>query len=306
MKNDILIANILSIYGDQGQQWLDNIPQFVRDFSARWGLRALQPLSNLTHHYVFSGFQGEGDRPIILKLGHDEESLKKEAFALRCFCPMSSPTRHDTHNKGGTAVKVLAEDTGALLLERVVPSRSLKDCFPDQDRKAVEIACHVMKDLHTAASIPHHHTFPFINQWLATLDKNWELPSLYLEKARTLRDHLLGREASVVLLHGDLHWDNILQQKEQDDAHPSEKTKEKWRVIDPKGVVGSPIHETWAFVLTLERDIPFIADFFSFNTQDLFDWYFVHLMRAVCWNLEDHIPPDFFFDLAQKAYPYTS
>jgi streptomycin 6-kinase len=68
------------------------------------------------------------------------------------------------------------------------------------------------------------------------LDKNWELPVHYLQKARLLRDDLLKTLDKEVLLHGDLHHDNILQNGDD------------WMVIDPKGMIGDPAFEIAAFI----------------------------------------------------------
>jgi streptomycin 6-kinase len=139
----------------------------------------------------------KANNPIILKLGLDHEALNRESFALKCFA-------------GYGVVKVLAEDKSMLLLERAVPGASLKRYFPDREQESIEIACSVMKKLHQA-NIPATHNFPHIKDWLAALDKGWPIPNGYLQKARKLRDQLLKTTGPDVLLHGDLHHDNILQ-----------------------------------------------------------------------------------------------
>jgi streptomycin 6-kinase len=271
-------SNILNIYGEKGEAWIDELPQLVVAISSKLDLRDLIEVTNLTYNYVLSGLQG--NTPIILKLGLDHEALTREAFALKCFA-------------GHGAVHVLAEDKGMLLLKRAVPGTSLKSYFPNQEHESIEIACKVMKKLHQA-SIPATHNFPHIKDWLTTLDKDWSIPDAYLKKARKLRDQLLKTADPDVLLHGDLHHDNILQNGND------------WLVIDPKGVIGSPMNEIWACVMDIERDIPFIAHYFNFRTQDVFNWYFVHVILAACWNLEDNIDASLFLRLAEKAYKYIS
>lgn len=267
-------SNIQNIYGEKGKAWLRSLSTLIDNTASRLGLCDLKPISNLSYNYVLSGFQG--DRPIILKVGLDICSLKKEAFALRCFAGLG-------------AVKVMAEEDGLILLERAVPGTSLKSYFLPKEAENIEIACRVMKQLHKA-KVPQTHCFPHIKDWLAALDKDWEVPLRYLEKARQLRDRLLQMPSQDVLLHGDLHHDNILQNDDQ------------WIAIDPKGVIGPPIFETWAFVMNMEKDTEFIANFFRFDLQDVRDWYFVHLILAVCWNLEDNIDSTLFMGLAEKAY----
>ncbi|OJV47909.1 MAG: hypothetical protein BGO28_02005 [Alphaproteobacteria bacterium 43-37] len=92
------------------------------------------------------------------------------------------------------------------------------------------------------------------------------------------------------LLHGDLHRSNILADKDG------------WIAIDPKGVIGAPIHETWAFVKDMEEDLSFIANHFNYPLSLLQEWYFVHLIRSCCWCLEDKLSPEPFLCLAERAY----
>ena len=119
------------------------------------------------------------------------------------------------------------------------------------------------------------------------------MPLNHLQKARFLRNTLLKSPGSEVLLHGDLHHGNILHHKE-------------WVVIDPKGVVGYPINEVWAFVMDMDRDIPFISHACGFKLQDVYDWYFVHLTLAASWNLQDNTDASLFLNLMNKAYNYVS
>ena len=270
-------TNIINVYGEQGKAWLTDLPELTHEIGYKWGLSGLTAVSNLSYNYVLSGFQG--NQPIILKLGMDVDGLKREAAALKAF-------------EGFGAVGILAESAGTLLLEHAVPGTSLKSYCPHQNAQAIHIACTVMQQLHQAP--PPQGNFPHMRHWMTALDKEWEIPQLYLKKARHLRDKLLEMSVNPVLLHGDLHHENILRHGE------------RWCVIDPKGVIGAPINEVWAFIMDIEKDTQFVADFFDFDVQEVRDWYFVHLILAACWNLEDHIRPQLFLELADKAYLLTS
>jgi streptomycin 6-kinase len=212
---NIFESNILAIYGAVGRAWLDALPVLVAALATRLGLQDLKPIPNLSYNYVLSGFQGP--RPIVLKLGLDNDALKKEAAALAYF------SEHG-------AVQVLAAHRGMMLLERAQPGTSLKSFLPSKGTETVEIACRVMQRLHRAPS-REPHDFLHIKDWLATLDQDWDLPQDYLPKAKELRDRLLGQSGPEVLLHGDLHHDNMLQYDEG------------WVAIDPKGVIGPPLAE---------------------------------------------------------------
>lgn len=78
------------------------------------------------------------------------------------------------------------------------------------------------------------------------------MPTEYLEKARILKNQLLSISYPEVLLHGDLHQKNILLNNDH------------WLVIDPKGIIGFPINETWACVEDLDNDLKYISNFFGY------------------------------------------
>jgi streptomycin 6-kinase len=234
---------------------------------------------------VLSGFQG--DNPIILKASLDSEGLARESFALKCFA-------------GYGAVKVLAEDNEMLLLERAVPGTSLKSYFPNQEHESIEIVCGVMKKLHQA-SIPEGYNFPHIKDWLTALDKDWNIPDGYLQKARKLRDQLLQSLMPDVLLHGDLHHDNILQ------------NADGWLVIDPKGVIGEPAYEVAAFIRNpmpellnyadasniIFNRVNCFADLLELPSQRIIDWCFVQAVLAWVWALEDGCDASYFQHLTK-------
>jgi len=98
-------------------------------------------------------------------------------------------------------------------LQRAIPGRSLKNRSFESGKKNIEIACNIAKRLHQA-QLSKDTDFPQIEELLATLDKKWEIPNEHLQKARFLKQQLLAKNsASKVLLHGDLHQDNIISQK---------------------------------------------------------------------------------------------
>lgn len=281
----IFHSNILNIYGEKGKAWLNELPELVAAIASRLDLRDLKEVTNLTYNYVLSGFYG--DNPIILKLGLDHEALTRESFALKCFADCA-------------AVKVLAEDGGMLLLERAVPGTSLKSYFPKHEHESIDIACGVMKRLHQA-NIPITHNFPHIKDWLTALDKDWPIPDGYLQKARNLRDELLQTSKPDVLLHGDLHHDNILQNGDD------------WVVIDPKGVIGEPAYEVASFIrnpipeLLNHSDAPNIihnrvtrfAELLELPSQRIIDWYFVESVLSWIWNIQDKLDTEYFIKLTK-------
>ena len=271
--------NILSIYGKKGQQWLDDLPRLITQVEATYGLSNLKPVNNLSYNYVLSGFQGS--KAVILKLGLDIDGFKREASALMAF-------------EGSGVVQVFSENTGLLLLECAGPGVSLKSYFPEKDDEAINITANVIKRLHQVP-IPSPHQFPHVKDWLAVLDSDLKIPAQTLQKARELRDQLLKTAASDVLLHGDLHHDNILQNGND------------WVVIDPKGVIGEPAYEVAAFIrnpipelLThdnapniIHNRITRLAGLIELPSQRILDWCFVQAVLSWTWSLEDNLDPEY-------------
>lgn len=266
--------NIGNQYGERGKQWLADLPKLIGQIEAAHRLSDLKAVKNLSYNYVMSGMQDS--QPVILKLGLDIGALKREAMALKVF-------------DGFAAVKVFAEGEGMLLLECAIPGVSLKSSFPVNDNEAIRITCDCLNRLHNA-SIPASSTFPHIRNWLAALDKDWEIPAHVLQKARMLRDNLLQTSARDVLLHGDLHHDNLLQ------------NGDAWMVIDPKGVIGEPAYDVAAFIRNpipellaldtaampvIQNRVRQFAKFLALSEQRILDWCYVQAVLAWTWVLED-------------------
>ena len=285
---DTFKSNIINIYGTYGKEWLENLPRLISEIAIKLRLSGLTPVSSLSFNYVVSGFQKK--RPVILKLGPDIIGLEAEGVALNVF-------------SGFGVVNIIAKDKGLLLLEQAIPGCSLKPYFPAREEETIGITANLMKRLHRAP-IPRNHAFPHLKDWLVVLDEDWEIPHHYLQKARQLRNRLLQTSAKEVLLHGDLHHDNILQNSND------------WVVIDPKGVIGEPAYEVASFIQNpipelLQHDnasnilgnrINHFANALKLPPRRILDWCFVQAILAWVWALEDNCPYEYFKQITGVFY----
>lgn len=269
--------NIISIYGERGEKWLNELPSIVQQLAQELGLKNFKPVANLTYNYVLKGEQGA--KPIILKLSLDCDALAKEVAALSAFA-------------GHGAVPVIYHNQGVLLLERAISGVSLKQMNLPHEQK-LEIICDIMSKLHQA-KLPVNHNFPSIKDWLQPIYSNWDVPGEYLERARSILSAYDQNIGKPVLLHGDLHHDNILQ------------SGKSWVVIDPKGVIGEAVNEIWPFIIDVEADTAYVSSKLGLDLAYVRNWYFVQVLLAAIWNLEDGLAPDKFLNLAAIAYPLTS
>ena len=285
--------NIISIYGEDGQKWLDKLRVFLAEIGESWGLSDLRPMENLTYNYVLSGFQD--NKPVILKMSMDSEGLNREACALRVF-------------EGHGAVRVLKQRQGVILLERAMSGNSLKGYFPDREEESIGITCDLIQKLHQA-QIPTTGTFPHIRDWLAAIDTHIEdssdpLFTLALIKARPLKNHLLETSPQDVFLHGDLHHDNILSHGDG------------YVVIDHKGLIGDPAYEVAAFirnplpnlleapdsVAIITARIHGFAVGLDIDPQRITQWCCVQAVLSWIWNIEDGLCPDYFRELVKLLW----
>ena len=102
-----------------------------------------------------------------------------------------------------------------------------------------------------------------------------------------------------VLLHGDLHHENILQ----DGAG--------WVLIDPKGIVGDPVYEAGSFIRNpilpllnlpeaekiIDLRIQAFSEAFDWEKKRIEEWCFVQAVVAWTWALEDKGESIFFQQL---------
>lgn len=266
--------NIIASHGAYGREWLDSLPNLTKELAQRWDLKDLHPAKNLSFNYLVVATRG--NEPVILKIGIDANAIKQEALALGAFA-------------GYGVISLLEHEQKALLLQRAVPGVSLQDSFAIDSLKPLEIASDLLEKLHNAP-IPQQHFFPSLEDLLITLDQHWDVPHGYLAVARQLKRKLLADLQKPVLLHGDLHQDNILSHRGS------------WLIIDPKGVIGDPIFDQIGSLIReplktllqhkdalqiITQRVDFIAQRFQIDRAKIIDWTFMHAVLACCWCLED-------------------
>lgn len=285
-----LEKNILNIYGKEGQSWVDHLPSIINEISLHWNLKNIHPVSNMTFHYVAKAILN--NQPVVLKIGYDKATIDFEKQALQYFNGIGSVKLIDEYSK-----------YHALLLHQAQPGISLKSLYSSQTEFVMDRYVDVMKKLHSQ-SLPKQHHYRHIQEWLTAIDKIKlsKIPANLLEKAIYLKNKLLNSIEHEIFLHGDLHHDNIIQDKNE------------WVAIDPKGIVGDAEFEIAAFDfmyindlanqvaarnIFLER-INLLASKSNLNSDRIRDWVFVRLILMAAWLIEDNGDPSSAIKLAEK------
>ena len=99
--NDEFVKNIISLRGDLGKQWLNNLPEVIKQYEKLWDIEVFSPFY-LSYNYVAPAKTKEG-KGVVLKITFPKNTeFKSEIEALKFF------------NEVG-AIKVLKEDLGFLI-----------------------------------------------------------------------------------------------------------------------------------------------------------------------------------------------
>jgi streptomycin 6-kinase len=147
-----------------------------------------------------------------------------------------SDERHGTdylrYVEGDGAVRVMAADEEALLMERAIGSRSLLDMAVNGgDANAGEILAGTVAKLHRprAAALPP--ALVPLERHFASLFERASTHAL-LGRSAAIARALLDTPRDVIPLHGDLHHSNVL-----------DGGGRGWLAVDPKGLIGERTYD---------------------------------------------------------------
>jgi streptomycin 6-kinase len=289
MTNDIparFVRTMIEMHGDAGQAWLNALPARIADYERRWAVQVGPPFANLSYNYVAPAVRADGSQA-ILKLGMPHPELSSEIAALHLY------------GGHGCARLIEAEPQGgALLIERLLPGAMLLDLSDDDE--ATRIVARVMRDLwRTAPQAPDDAAFPTVTRWVSGLRRlrvkydggTGPLPAEMVERAEALFAELLASAGPPMLLHGDLHHENILAAE-----------RAPWLAIDPKGVIGEAEYEVGALMRNplprllalldttarLARRLDILAETLGFDRGRLIAWSWAQAILSAWWHIEDH------------------
>ncbi|MEZ0368243.1 MAG: aminoglycoside phosphotransferase family protein [Candidatus Sericytochromatia bacterium] len=280
MKSRAIVPENLELevkanWGAAGDAWLQSLPERIRTLQTSLGLKELAPEVGMSLHWVGHGLQQQ--QAVTLKLGIPAAEFAQEIRAM---------TRLQAHPH---MVRLLdsAPDEGWMLMERVQPGDPLSRL--DDDGAALEVWLSELSFV--PATELDQQRFPDLRTWCRAL---WApapaIPESLLELARSQCHDLIESETASLLLHGDLHHDNLIRSESKG-----------WVLIDPKGVIAGPEFELGAMLrnpyphwnqdaellkklqLRLER----IAADPRLRLERVMNWAFVQAVLAACWSSPD-------------------
>ncbi len=281
--NDEFVKRIIGLKGELGKKWIDELPQIVKKHEKEWEITVFEPFT-LSYNYVAPARTKQGEN-VVLKISFPEnDEFSLEIAALKFYDGLGS-------------IRIEREDigNGILLLEKADPGTRIRDIVTETT--AITEVSKVIKIL--------HKPFDEINSIFPTIPdvgkafqryrlkypklSSGPVPQLMFEKGEEIFKEYPKEKKQQVLLHGDLHSDNVLL------------SDRGWLVIDPKGVIGESEYELGAYLrnplydypkgsdyknLETERIIQFSEEL-NFDKERILNWAFAGAVISLLWFLED-------------------
>jgi streptomycin 6-kinase len=197
--------------------WLARVPELVRECAEEWELRLGEPYPRGAAGYAVRAERPDAT-PAVLKLSWPHRETEHEADALEAY-------------GGDGAVRLLARDDArwAMLIERCEPGTPLSAAGSDT---ALGVIIGLVRRLSKPAGEPFHPLADEAAWWVSYLPRRWEesgrpFERKLLDAAVDALEQLPATQGEHVLLHQDLHADNVLAAE-----------REPWLAIDPKPLAG--------------------------------------------------------------------
>jgi streptomycin 6-kinase len=214
------------MFGPQGSAWCARLPEIVAEFVETWHLT----VDLRDHEECWYGMCGivvpvrtADDEPAVLKVSWADKETEHEHTALAAW-------------GGNGAVRLFAADgpRRVILMERLDPDRSLGDEPIDE---AVDTLARLLRRLAVPAPPEIETVADLASRWVDELPHRWvaagpdasrRLLDAAMDTARNL-----GPKSGRMLIHTDLHFQNVLAARADANAD-----RGRWLAIDPKPMAG--------------------------------------------------------------------
>ncbi len=257
-----------------GRRWAAALPARIAALCRLWGLEPEDATSSHGYHGVVLAV-ARGGVPCALKLAWPEGAVAGEATALQAW-----------DGRGAVRLLEARPADGALLLERLDAGRDLHGLDP---MAAATVAGRLMRRL----AIPAPEGLAHLRETSAELTESLParnerlgrpVPERWVDEAcQTCRE--LGPGARDVLVHGDLHYGNVLA-----------GTREPWLAIDPRPIAGDPefgvAELLWTTAADPRRVLAALVDSGGLDPARARGWAVVRCIDYWLWGLENGLTED--------------
>lgn len=269
--------SIIAMFGQQGQQWLADVPNIIEKYINKFHFKDITALGDLTFNIIlFANCEEFGD--VILKIGLPyNELLTRETIALSKF-----------GGRGACKCYYNNIDDGIIILERLKPGETLH-CVKDREKR-IRAFCDVASALSTKADDSLQ-----LPTYREILDRSIDKSKEEAEKFKSLCDLIATADAlykeiedknlTKYLLHADLHHSNILT------------CIDGRKSIDPHGFIGERVMETSRFMENeiqkkgispdnIMQVVEMVSKYYNEDKQMLCKALFIDYVLSTCWDIE--------------------
>jgi len=244
---------------------------------SRWSLKNIDVIYQYAKRAVFSA-ESETLGPVIIKMNDHHSVLKTEYEMLKKLNGEQSCKVYD-----------FEEEKGILVEEWIVPGSVLRE--EKSLEKRIRAFHQVFRKIHS----PAEDGETYLN-WLENICKFCNenpVSEEIIKKARLAHSfcgELFEKYPERVLLHGDLHHDNLLLSEDG-----------SYVMIDPKGVIGPTILDLPRYIMNeihedliignaeehIENVIRLISEECSYDREDVSKAVFMEIILGNVWCIED-------------------
>ncbi len=192
---------------------------------------------------------------------------------------------------GNGAVTVIDHVDKALLMEKLEEPNLYSFSASNQESQASEIFCEIIDKIHSVDIEMLPDPVKAANEIIKPLlqfDVADPIQPMF-DKAKRIAEELIGSPGETVVLHGDLHHENVLRRSDGE-----------YVCFDPKGYIGDPAYEIatilknpWHYPeiseseeICLER-AQYFAKSLNFDLGRILKFAFVHMGLSVMWSYSD-------------------
>ena len=271
VSKDMIIPEKLKSFAKKAnaEDWLNALPSKVNELAELWGLELQDAYPNCGVAYVVPAKQmGE---TVVLKVQWPHEECRYEVDALKLW-------------DGDGAVNLLESNQKhhAMLLEHCDPGTHLSNNDADDP---IGVMIDLLPRLWKRTDGPFKRLRQEARDWQCSLYSEWEASGRACERslidaAYGIMNELSDSQGEQVLVHQDLHGDNVLA-----------SSRDGWLAIDPKPLIGerefalSPIIRSFEFGET-KKDVIYRLDRLtselSLNRERARGWA---IAQSIAWGL---------------------
>lgn len=285
MKYSFKKVNIEKITEKFGEIFYIKVKKLINHSIDKWGIEELSLIQSYSANLVFKGYSRLYG-PIVMKFGRDYGEFSSEVAMLQSF-----------NNEAVSKLFEVDHENMIFIMEAVEPGEELST------EKNMTLRLDAFSTLHKLLHQGEESVFAHNKQtydyrtyeeWVTRITmyiKNrngWEEVASHMERAEKLFYELSESNSEMHLLHGDLHYYNIL------------KGQKGYKAIDPKGVIGDPLFDTPRYILNefcdeeddskIDETVTVVIDVISrslgFEKNDLRKALYIEGTMAMCWNVE--------------------